>query len=94
MGAVQQIIYPDSHLCECADRYTVCMLMPFITYSMFKVGKEPDIDLVFEVERIRRLICEESCGICDDELAVLKSRLNEITSSKIGKSVNIGTVPK
>lgn len=86
MRLAQQILYPDTYVCQCADKYIACMLGPFIAYSMYKIGKKPDIDQVFEVERLRRLVCDNPCGMCEGDLNTIKEQLIEITGSKIGNA--------
>lgn len=76
IGSTQQILYPGDYLCECADKFVACTATPYLTWYKYKVGEKPDIDLVLKVARMRRVICEEECGLCPEELAGMREALN------------------
>ncbi len=80
IGSTQQILFPDTYLCECADKFISCKAKQYIQYDRYKVGKSPDIDFLLKVDRIRRIVCEEECGLCPEEMVKLKERLNKMLS--------------
>lgn len=77
-GSTQQILYPGEYLCKCADEYVVCKSKQFLQYFRYKIGSKPDIDKVLKVVRLRRLVCENRCGLCPEEEALLRERFNKI----------------
>lgn len=77
-GSTQQILYPEKYLCDCADEYILCKAKQYLTYHRYKVGSVPDIDLCLKVARLRRLVCQDRCGLCPEEEQLLRERLNKI----------------
>ena len=73
-GSTQQILFPSSYLCECADRFIACKADQYLQYHKYKVGIKPDID------RMKRIVCEGECGLCPDEIQKFKEELNKILS--------------
>lgn len=80
IGSTQQILFPGSYLCECADKYVSCKASQYIQYYRYKVGIRPEIDIVLKVDRLRRMVCESGCGLCPDEIDRLKEELSKIIS--------------
>lgn len=80
IGSTQQILFPSSYICECADNFIACRANQYIKYHRYKVGRKPDINLVLKVDRIRRMVCESECGLCPDEIEKLREELNKILS--------------
>ena len=80
VAGTQQILYPESYICECADKFIVCRLDQFMTYYKYKIGKEPDLNEALLVERIRKIICGYECGLCPEELERLRERLNKMVN--------------
>lgn len=78
IGSTEQILFPDSYICKCADKFIACEAKRYIEYGRYKVGKEPDIRLALKVDKLRRLFCEEHCGLCPEEIERLKERMNRI----------------
>lgn len=79
-GGAQQVVFPDKYLCECADKFIACESKRYIEYWKYKIGKDADIDLALKVSRLKRIICEGSCGLCEDEIIKLKEIMNKIIS--------------
>lgn len=80
IGSTQQILYPEKYLCECADKFVACTAKVYLNWFKYKIGKEPDIDLVLKVARMRRIVCEEECGLCPEELGKMREMLNKIVN--------------
>ena len=57
-GSTQQILFPSSYLCECADRFIACKADQYLQYHKYKVGIKPDMDMVLKIDRMRRIVCE------------------------------------
>ena len=52
-GSTQQILFPSSYLCECADRFIACKADQYLQYHKYKVGIKPDMDTVLKIDRMR-----------------------------------------
>ncbi len=61
-GSTQQILFPSSYLCECADRFIACKADQYLQYHKYKVGIKPDMDTVLKIDRMRRIVCEGNVG--------------------------------
>ena len=51
-GSTQQILFPSSYLCECADRFIACKADQYLQYHKYKVGIKPDMDMVLKIDRM------------------------------------------
>lgn len=80
MPGTQQILYPDSYLCECADNFISCNAAKYMQYFRFKIGSTPNIDEILKVDKLRRIVCDGGCGLCADDIDKLKQELNKIIS--------------
>lgn len=80
IGSTQQILFPSSYLCECADKHIACKAEQYIQYHRYKVGIKPDIDQVLKIDRMRRIVCGGECGLCPEEMEKFKEELNRILS--------------
>lgn len=78
ISGTQQILYPENYICDCADHYIACKADEYLRYYKYKVGKTPDINHVMEIERVRRIACGNECGLCPDEVAKIRERLNKL----------------
>ena len=79
-GSTQQILFPSSYLCECADRFIACKADRYLQYHKYKVGIKPDIDTDLKIYRMRRIVSEREFGLCQDEIQKFKEELNKILS--------------
>lgn len=79
-GSTQQVMFPEKYLCECADKFIVCESERYIEYWRYKVGRNADIDLALKVNKLKRLICDGSCGLCPEEIEKLKEIMNKIVT--------------
>lgn len=78
IGSTQQILFPGDYLCECADRFVACTARNYLNWFRYKIGREPDTDLILKVARMRRIICEDECGLCPEEVARMREMLNKL----------------
>ncbi len=78
MGSTQQILFPEEYLCRCADEFISCKTKQYMNYYKYKVGSKPDIKMILKVDRIRRIICDNICGLSDCELNIVREKLNKL----------------
>lgn len=73
-------IKPDD-LCPDIDHYISCIAKQYMDYERYKIGSKPDIDHVLHVERIRRVVCEGPCYLCEDDRDKLNEYVNKLIHS-------------
>lgn len=79
--STQSVLALDhTDLCSIADNKLSCLGREYMRFYSYRVGDKPDINHGLTIERLRRVLCEDSCGLCEDEIAMVREYVNKIIS--------------
>lgn len=67
-----------ANLCNEVDEWLSCQGRRYVRYDRYKIGEKPDISHAIKMERLRRSLCESDCGLCPDEVMLLRERINKL----------------
>lgn len=65
-------------LCGAVDEWLSCQWSRYMRYHRYKIGDKPDISYWSKMVRLRKSLCENDCGLCPDEVRLLKERVNKL----------------
>lgn len=67
-------------LCKIVDEKLACTGISYMRFYTYRIGEKPDIDRNLVLVRLRRVVCEDSCGLCPEDIGKVGEYINKLVS--------------